>query len=581
MSNTVWTNIVKENELFEKTVVKFNPSFAPRQKDIINLVDYYWMSRYQGGDYDSTGYRMSFYNIIMNPVDVASKLVDLDTKDIRIVAEEGQSYYPAWLFGKDLKLWMKENKNKDKKTFGQLLNQIIFNWPKYGHIILKKVKNSIYLVPLQNIVNLQDVSGILFSDSVIEKHDYTYGQLRKMPWDKDLIEYCIAKYGNEGRINVYERQGDVEGMNHNYHIIAEGAKDEEIFVHDTIDRDDLYRELKWDDITGRALGRGQSERLFEAQIAKNRTENLFSAGLRWTSKHIFQTRDSNIAKNLIKQIMNGDVLTINSEITPIPVEERNLAAYNFADAKWNKNIADVSFAYSELSGERPPSGTPLGTSLLQTQMSGQYFDLKREELGLFLKNIIFDWIIPEFKKNRKKTHSLMTGEFNEEELDKIRGLILNNATNKAILGYINKNKKIPSAKEAELLKSVEKEKIRMKREIKIPDNYYEDLKYKIDIIITNEQIDMASRLTTLQTILQIIGSNPTILKEPRTKKVFYKLLDLTGFSPTDFEIEEESGLEETMAGQMSAPFMAERGGSIARPVFTGVTPRTATIPTTL
>ena len=87
------------------------------------------------------------------------------------------------------------------------------------------------------------------------------------------------------------------------------------------------------------------------------------------------------------------------------------------------------------------------------------------------------------------------------------------------------------------------------------------MKYKIDIIITNEQIDVAARMTTLQTILQIIGANPTILREPRTRKIFYKLIDLAGFSPVDFGIEEPVGVEEMMVGQV-----AERGGSIARPM---------------
>ena len=94
----------------------------------------------------------------------------------------------------------------------------------------------------------------------------------------------------------------------------------------------------------------------------------------------------------------------------------------------------------------------------------------------------------------------------------------------------------------------------------IPQSYYEDLKYKIDIVITNEQIDMASRLTTLQTVLQILGSNPSILQDRRTKKVFYRLLDLAGISPLDLAIEEEEPkLEEAVS-------RAVRGGSIARPM---------------
>jgi len=198
--------------------------------------------------------------------------------------------------------------------------------------------------------------------------------------------------------------------------------------------------------------------------------------------------------------------------------------------------------------------------VLQTNLATQYFDLKREELGMFLKDILYDWVLPEFKKQKKNVHSLMLrGEFEEEELDRLRGLLLTNRTNKSILRYIANNMRIPSVQESELFKSIEKESIGKLKEIEIPKDYYKDLKYKIDIILTNEQIDVSARLTTLQTILQIIGSNPTILREPRTRKVFYKMIDLAGFSPIDFESQDVQSPEEAIGG------MAEMGGSIARP----------------
>ena len=557
-----FSEIIKsEKGSFETNYLKMNPSYAQKQSDILELIDSYWMSKYKQGDNDSTGYKKAFYNIVINPVEIASKMIDLDTKDIRIIAEDGQSYYPSWMMSKDLKIWMKDKKNKDKKTFGQFLNQLIFQFPKYGHILLKKAANTVHLVPLQNVINTQDAKSLLASDFLIERHEYTAYQITQQNWGENQVNYAIANYLKDGKIIVYEIHGDCGcPLGHNYHIIPEDAKDEEVLFEDTIDRDDLYKELKWDEIPGRALSRGQAERLFEGQIAKNQTENLFRMGLRWTSKHIFQTRDDTVIKNLITAVENGDIMTINSEITPISVEERNLAAYNWGDQKWDKNTSDLTFSYEPLSGQRPPSGTPLGTSILQTNLSGQFYDLKREDLGLFLKDVLFDWIIPEFKKEKKSAHSLMTGEFDEDELDRLRNLILTNRANQSILRYVSKNLSIPSSQEAEVIKAIEKEKIKKIKELKLPDSFYEDLKYKIDVVITNEQIDIASRMSTLQTVLQIIGSNPTILREPRTRKVFYKLLDLAGFSPVDFGItEEETSLEETM-GQV-----AQMGGSVARP----------------
>ena len=140
MPTNIWNSIKTPRDQYEKDIVKINPSFAPKQKDIIELIDFYWMNRFRDGEFDSTGFKKSFYNVVLNPTEVASKMIDLDTKDVKIVAEDGQSYYPSWIMSKDFKVWAKDRKNKDGKTFGQLLNEIVYKFPKYGHILVKKAK---------------------------------------------------------------------------------------------------------------------------------------------------------------------------------------------------------------------------------------------------------------------------------------------------------------------------------------------------------------------------------------------------------------------------------------------------------
>ena len=558
--NTIWENIDKKLYEYQNTSVELNPHFAPRQADVINLIDSYWMSKYRDGPSDSSGYKKAFYNIILKPTYVASKMVDLDTKDIRVMAEEGQSYYPAWFFGKELKLWMKNTKNQNGQSFGQLLNDIVYQLPKYGHVLLKKAKGSVFIVPLQSVRNDPTASGILKSDWMAIEHNLTIKEMKSQGWDENKVKLVFDKYNEKGKVKIFEFIGDAkDNSKNNYFIVPEKCETEEyIIFQDKIKVEDYFKEIKWEDIPKRAIGRGQPEKLFENQIAKNTDENLFRTGLRWSSKHIYQSRDESLAKNMLTDIENGDLLTALSEITPIAVEERNLAAYQASAVKWDKNTADTTFAYESISGERPPAGTPLGTSVLQSQQAGAFFDLKREDLGMFLKEVIFDWIIPDFKKDKKRAHKIMFGEFDEDEIDKLKGLILTNKLNESLFSNIKKNGRLPNTNERMILKGILQEKLKNDKDIEIPENYYDDVKYKIDIVITNEQIDIASRMTTLQTILQIIGSNPTILRDKVTKKVFYKLLDLTGISPIDLNVEEEMPLED-MAGQM----MAQRGGSIA------------------
>lgn len=368
---------------------------------MIDLVDLYWMNKYKESNNTTSGYRKIFDNIILNPIEVAAKMIDFDTKDIKIIAESGQSYYPAWFFETELRIWMKNKKNKDQKTFGQFLNELVFNFPKYGHLLVKKAKNSVSLVPLQNVICNPIAKNFTLSDFLMEKHEYSYYELRQQKLDN--IEKVISKYGKDGNICVYERHGALESSDYNYFIFPEGILDDRDFMlYEKIDRDELYRELKWDDIPARALGRGQAERLFEAQIATNMDENLFRDGLRWTSKHIFQTRDDTITRNLVNQIDNGEILKVLSEVTPVSVEERNLSAYNWAYQKWSNRISEISFsAQQALSGERPPAGTPLGTTIANIQQASGFYDFKREDLGLFLKGLLFDWIILVLKKRKK------------------------------------------------------------------------------------------------------------------------------------------------------------------------------------
>ena len=547
---TLKERIKKEIEIYEETSLRYFPSFAPTQKDVIELIDHYWVSKYRDGDTDEYGYKMPFYNRVETPTLTASKMIDLDTKDVIIEAEEGQSYYPAWFFGKEVNIWMKEN------DFATFLNNAVLQWPKYGHIIAKKSGDRVELVPIQNIINDPAAPSILASPFLIEKHEYYPEQLReigrKNGWQKIelAIEFCKSP------ITIYERHGYIEGENDNYFILAipddENLNNAIVLYQDTIDRSELYKELKWDDIPERALGRGQVEKLFEAQIAINQNEYLLRKGLRWTSKHVFQTTDETAAKNLMTDVDDGELLLTQSLVSPVPMEERNLHVYREDDSKWDTNIDRRTFSYDVVRGERAPAGTPLGSSILQTKMAGGYFDFKREQLGIFIKEILEDWVIPSFKNKKRDLHEIMLGEFDDEELERITHLIIGNRYNKKLIEHIAKTGEIPTMDERELMKSLIAEEVKSSKSIEVPKGFYDNLKYKIRVVITSEQIDTASKLTTLQTMMQILGSNPTVLQDKNIRRVFFEMLNLVGVSPVQFE--------ETQ----NTP--AQIGGSIARTV---------------
>lgn len=531
---------IKEYE--QDITMNFAPSYATTQEEIIKLIDYYWVSRYRDGDKDSLGFLKPFYNIVINPTEVASKMIDVDTKNIKVIAEDGASYYPVWFFSKELREWMKE------KNFGKLLNEIVYTLPKYGSVVLKKSGDNINLVPLQNLRN-NPIVRKLDDDLIIEIHTEPKQAFMNHKWNN--IDEAIDVEGND--ITYYESYGKFEDTDNNYFIYSEGG--DELF---SAKLDDCpYREVHWDKLEGRWLGRGQVEKLFEAQIHLNKIANYKAQSLHWTSKRIFQTRDDTVEKNLMTDIQNGDIMRINSEITPIANEERNIHAYREEEESWGALIDKLGFSYDIIRGQRQPSGTTLGQTQIQTAMASGFFDLKQEDIGLFIRDLILDWLIPMFEKNKKSKHQVMISNFSEEELAHLREMIVEDKTNKAIMEYITKSGSIPTQGEVDAMKIVVTEKIKKEKAIDVPEGFYTGLKYKIDVVITGEQIDLAAKMSGAQVALQILGSNPTILQDPKTKKYFMQLLEAIGLNPLD--IQEESAPDAILQN------IAQMGGSIARP----------------
>lgn len=562
---------VIENEVnfYKNTSLAQNPAFAPRMGDVYELIDLFSVSRFRDGDKDSLGYKKVFYNIVNFIVDVSAKMLDIDTKHIYLIAEDGASYWPSWLMSKELKMWMKD------KYFARQLNEYCLKWPKYGDLWVKKVKDDVMWVPPQNMiyrVNATDYRTI----PLIERHEYGADELRIVGKEKgwDNIEEVIKGSGvtsqtppaqgdtvgvKEDNINsgivIYEAwfpKGYLEDEKNNWFIISKGSN--KILSEAT--KDNPYKKLAWKQLPGRLPGVGRVEELFEEQIYLNRIANYKSTGFHWTSKHIYQTKNTNIGKNLMTEVDNGEILITNSEITPIINEERNLAAYNVDEQRWTENALKKTFTTEPVSGSRAPAGTTLGAQILQTQQTNAFFKQKREELASFIKEILWDWIIPQFKDQKRKEHTLLIENLldGDNNSEKFFTLILNERMNK-----LRARSKYLSPDQWAIRKSIQSELLK-KENLKIPKGLYDNPKYKIDIMITGEQIDMGRMTQTLDMLILTLGQNPGILDDPRIKRMIYKRIDLLGLNPKDWLPEETPNFQQAVGASR-----VQRGGSIARP----------------
>lgn len=587
------SKINKEIEDFTTKSIQIVPGLFFNQKETIETCYYYHHSKFRTGEYDVDGDRKYFYNIVNNPCIVYTKAIDFDTKHINIMTVDGQDSLKTWFFERDLKFWMKD------KQFGLVLNRIFKELPIFGSVVLKIINNTPYFVDLRNFFVSQSADSLDDSYFITEIHRYTVEQFRRMGkemgWNN--IEKTIDEFRKNPKqqyIDVYERYGDVEEykgtekvVNYKRIFIADVGIDEfDYQTKQTVPRSGVelkediidthpYFEFHLDKIPGRWLGVGVIETLVEPQIRLNEIANLQSKGSYWLSLRLFQTRDTAAKKNLMNEVSNGDVLSVDSEITPVNTTDPNLKFFNDETDKWLRNRDELTLSYDVMQGERMPAGTPLGSAKIAATMAMSYFDQIRENVALGVKELLYSTIIPNFEKENNKEHVLRIAG---EDLDILNNLLINIASRKSVENFRDMNGKIPSKEQYEMMKAANAETIKKGKEklTTIPKGFYKDLKYIIDIIITGESKDTAVYSQTMFAILQAVTTDPTILQDPNKKKMLYRIAEAGGVNPnTLFDNEQVQSMSQL------AEMMTQRrgGGGVSRPAPAPVQQQMASTPT--
>lgn len=551
----------------------------------LRRINLYHDSQFETGPVDGLGFYKYFYNIVKPACDVATKFVDLDTKDIIFISERPGEDYKIWMMQKDFRYWVKETK------FGELLNGIAFNYPKYGTVVIKKNRtNEWQRVNIENIRLDPSAQTLEQSSFVYEILTMTQRELRDMPWEKEAIEELISRNPSAQHFTVYEcytYDSEAKKKWRRYFVadFLRKKTSDGTFVEtpesQLLDQTDYmpgvllfedevdelpYRELHWESVPGRWLGRGFTEYLFDNQIRRNEIVNTKAKGLYFTSLKLYQTTDETIGRNLLTDMENGQILKVASPITPVPMEERNLSAFAEEQQQWDNNTERKTFTFDIARGGRLPSQTPLGVAQLSAAMVASFFDIKRENFGLFIRQLILDDILPSFKKARKKQH-LVKFFGSDKEIAKVRKAIVDHRSRKAIWQYALKAGVFPSQLAIDLMR-MRLEQSAMKRQditLEIPEGFYDDVKAVVDIQVTGEQFDSGTRMQTLQVALQIMGANPGIVVNPSTRTIFFKMLELAGVSPVELDLmNEQSDPSQTMGmpvpgGPPGAPQGPQRG----------------------
>jgi len=567
--------IRSERSEFLSGFVEVVPGYTFNQYETVKQVHLYYNSRFKTGNIDVQGDRKFFYNVSKYRCDVATKSLEFDTRDIHVVTDSARDYLATWIIERDVKNWMK------KVGFAKFLNQVGEALPIYGTVVAKKAKVkgglNVSLVDLRNLMNNQGVESL--QDSwVHERHFMTPGELRAMKgiWDDNAVDEAINRFqefaprayadgigntyaGDAPFIEVVERYGEVpesvllENGDQNTWVKAVfitagyggyvetdgkiSAETGVVFLKGKIE-EWPYREAHYARTPGRWLGIGIVEDLFDPQIRRNELVNDKAKAMKISTKHIFQTRDELIARNVLEDLENGDILRVQSEITPIANEERNLSAFAQDENAWDTEADRLTFTYDITRGEGPAATQPLGTSILQTKQSGGVFGFKRENLGIFLNELFEDFVVPHLTSQLNDEHLLSFTADPRELRKRFDEPVLRYFSWQATRDLLVKGR-FPGRDEFE--REVQRNATKLQRMEKqrfalMPSGYVSKIAFRVEVITTDEARDLEREFQALQGLLAMLAGNPALLQNPQFVEMFQRLAETVGVNPLDLPI---------------------------------------------
>lgn len=532
------------------------------QFETIKQIEYYINSRYLSGSKDSLGRDKPFFNIVNAKVNTSITATDVDTKDINVYAENPGAFDKSFLIQREVNEWMKENE------FGITLNEMIETRAKYGGLIVKKVlENGKLRIEVPEWKNLITDQVDIVNGVIIERHYFTPSDLIKKlrAFNQNVKAEDVMKLASDQRqvgkdktktstkyITVYEVHGnfpktmideeaDEFEYSNQYHLIA-GEKDQkQIVLHSAEEIESPYRYLSWRSIQGRGLGVGVVEEGFEAQMWTNDAKIKEKEVVELASRVILQTDDDKLQNNILTDLDNGSILKIQpgKQVGQLNTISGSVPQLKSIVTDWDEQYSKAASIFDTNTGNPLPANTPFRSAVLQSQNANSLFEYRREEFGLFIQSIFMDWIIP-YLTNKMNTEHILASNYSAEELMQIDTAFATAEANNRFTDEVLSGKVLSSA-DYEAMRQRYLDFIRETKErrfLKIPEGYFKDVKTKVNVNITGEQVNKAVVLESLNNILTLAANNPNVLQDPTLSKIFGKILEVTnaGISPLSLGI---------------------------------------------
>lgn len=586
---SIFSQIRAEASDFYDNYISIVPGYTFNQYNVLKRIHLYLNSQYEDGT-QYLGRDKIFYNIVISPCEVAMRMLNLDTKNIRLLATNPKSYFSTYLLEKELKQWLKKNK------LGKVLNQIAEEAPRYGSVVLQKTKDGAEVVDLRHLILDPTVDTIQKSRFVTTIHYLTSSELRETGWDN--VEEAIEKFGSKNAqepfldqdgntgvmtstpyIKVTKRYGEVplwwldesapvnDKMVKSLFIVA-GADEMEtnaegkpigemgvVLFKSKWHKAWPFKDFHYTKIKGRWLGQGLVEMLFDIQVRINELKNQKRISMEISSMHLFQGPKSMI-KNVFTDLQSGDYLTrgVNDSIgiTPIANEERNLPAFDGEEASYLAHTDRLSFAYEAIRGQEPSSGTTLGQTQIQAANATSVYAFKKENLSLMYQDFFNDFVLDNLLRDLTPEH-IMRFVGTTQEIEKLDRAAAEVYANDVVKEKILNGEKVYKEDEDAIKQRAitEYRKTGDSRFLKIKEALYDDVNFEFDFIITNEQEDLATKTQNYQVVMTALmqAAATGALQDPRVKLAFGKWAENMGISQAEFDLADQQATEQIQAQQ--------------------------------
>lgn len=585
MHMTIFDFVDEQISDYETREITIVDGWEFNQYETLKRAELYSNSRYEKGQYDSLNRRKPFFNIMTRLLNKQETAEDIDTKDIKLETTRPQHYAKSFAMSLLNKMWMR------KVNFADTLNKMTKTRGRTGGVLVKKVMRDgtldIDVVDWNNIIS--DPTD-LYEGVKIERHFYTPASLiamKKEGWgvgefegaiEQAISELAKAKQEREeldeerdsmgDYVQVFEVHGvlptsmidpeaDEFAYSHQMHIIVRigsGEDSHEGILYQKDNTEHPYKYLPYRTASRRDLGVGIVEEATEAQIWTNDAKKKEKDAQDFAGMVLLQSPDGRFkGKNVWKNMKNGTILehTAGKPITGVNITPGGLQHFGNMVAEWDRQVGGATSVLDSNTGKSPAS-TTFRLGAIDNQEANSIFEKRVEEMGIFLGEVYRDWVIPYLKK-LAIDEDYISAKFSPEEIKMLEKDYAQKLADKRVIKkyFAGEYEKLPpetkwifieNDRETERLKAVAD--VRKSKHAKIKKDYFEDVEFELDVVVTNEQRIKQVYLETLSNILTTVAQNPNILNDPRLKKLFDQIMESAGYSPLEFDMIEQGAIDD-------------------------------------